>query len=286
MEDMTSEKNEDRDDEPPAGQLQLTNLPDDIEDAANTRPTIAVYARGPDTTTVTESIEERLQYAREALGYELTDGRVEKLTAAPEHVQDGGGDGPNSAEDGAAIAFDTDDDQTGIEYLLNDVINHGIEGIVAAELGEFGGVDAATRTVERLQDEGVTVHLIEDDVSIEPGDDRARALLAAARRASRVDTDASTQLVTEYGTGTKWTGGQPPAGFTVGANGYLQRDEETWETIRQAAAAVEQDELSEYRAAKVADVSRHALRTALGEYRDAYRVEEADPLTIDADADE
>jgi len=87
--------------------------------------------------------------------------------------------------------------------------------------------------------------------------------------------------VTEHDTSVEWTGGRPPAGFTVSDTGYLQRDEEDWETVRRAAAAVETRELTEYRAAKVTGVSRHAIRTAQNECR----VEEADPLRID-DADD
>lgn len=56
--------------------------------------------------------------------------------------------------------------------------------------------------------------------------------------------------------------------------------------MRRAAAAVKDGEMTEYRASKVTGISRHAIRTAKNEYRDIYRVDEANPLTINHVDDE
>lgn len=273
---MTSDP-EDRDDE---------GLPDSqltIDDLTTTEPDhgmVAVYVRDGDPP---KTIRQLLTHARNELGHELTDDRIETVAGVPENTDNGGGVPPGNDEAGAVALYDNDEKHpAGVEALIDAVTEHDVNDVVVTSLTAFGGVDEATRVIERLQDEDVTTHLVKDDLTVEADDERAHALLTAARRASRTDVDAS-QLVTEAaGTSTEWTGGQPPRGFTVSATGHLERGED-WEMIRRAARAVEQDELTEYRASKVTGISRHALRTALGEYRDIYRVEEADPLRVDAD---
>lgn len=270
---MTNDPGEDPDgEELPDGQLQLDNL-SDIDDGRMA----VIYVRGNNNS------DPLVEYTEDN-GYEYTDTNRDIITG--ETHTGGVGSAPEGGCDGGVVIRDADESHpAGIEHLIEFVSDRDVDDVVTASLAAFGGVDGASRVVERLQDEGTTVHLIEDNLVIEPGDDRAWSLLDAARRASnRVDTDASTQLVTEAtGTSIEWTGGQPPRGFTVSDAGYLQRDEEDWETIRRAAKAIEEDELTEYRASQLTAVSRHALRTALGKYRDLYRVEEADPLRITDD---
>jgi hypothetical protein len=259
----------DKEEEIPDGQLRLDNLTDTV---SNDGRLAVIYVHGAASTTPL------VEYT-EDVGYEYTDANRENITG---DTRIGGfGSVPKGGCDAGLVMRDSDETHpAGVENLIEFVPEHDVDDVVTANLSEFGGVDEASRVVERLQDEDVTTHLIEDDLTITPDDEHARAVLAAARRASRVDTtDASAQLVTE-GNGTKWEGGQPPAGFTVSDAGYLQRDDD-WETIRRAARAVEQDELSDYRASQLTGHSRHAIRTALNEYRDAYRVEEADPLRVD-----
>lgn len=280
---MTSDP-EDRDADEDSTGTQLDIITAVSEAAAN----LAVVYTRTEADGVRESVETLLNHTEQDLGYEYGANGRERLIYQLMTGERAAGRTPENGYDGVAVIYDEDGTHpSGVERLIEFVSgDHDVDDVVAESLEEVGDVDAATRVVERLQDEGITVHLVKDDLTVEPGDDHARSLLAAARRASRVNTDAdASQLVTECGTGTKWIGGQPPAGFTVSSTGHLQRSEH-WEMIRRAAAAVENNDLTLYRAAKLIGHSRHAIRTAMNKYRDLYRVDEADPLTINSDADD
>ncbi|QCS43633.1 hypothetical protein [Natrinema versiforme] len=274
---MTSDTTEDRDDdddiELPDGQLDLTTA---VSDAATNRPMIAVYCCEPSNDDIRDTTRTLLTHARDALGYDLNDERVENLTAGREHHTNGVGYPRSNDQDGAVATYDIENEYPdGIEYLLTVAEQREVTGVVTQSLSEFGGPDSATRTVGRLLDEGATVHLIDDDLKVTPGDDRARRWIAAAGRAARNDDEGDgNELVAEAITADGWTG-RPPLGFTVSESGQLRRNDQ-WEEIRSIVKTHDDGLITEYRASQLLDCSRDAIRNAATKYRDLYRLDEPD----------
>lgn len=275
---MASGQDEDRDDDSIGTQVDIEQI------SYEAAKMVAVYTRN-DPDSVSESLNALLSYAERELGYEFgSDARKSLVDPDTDDTDElGGGKKAENGFNGASAIYDLQETYPrGLEGFTNFVTEYKVADVVAPALATFGNVETATRKVEHLQDNGVTIHLIQDGLVIDPSDERASACFAAARRATKSDVDK--HLVTERGTGVEWDSGQPPAGFTVGSAGYLERNDD-WETIRQAAKSVESDEMTLYRASEITGISRHAIRTALEKYHDLYRIDESDPLTFNTGAD-
>lgn len=271
---MTSETNEDRDDdiELPDGQLDILTA---VENAAGDMA--ALYTRE------SSDVEPLLTHTETELGYRYDDDARKRIVYNSQSERATGLNAEHGY-DGVGIIRGGESHPTGVERLIEFVTGWGVDDVVAANLAAFGGVDESTRAVERLQDEGTTVHLIDDKIVIEPGDDRVRDLLAAARRAARNDNDTGRELVTEAITGGGWTG-RPPLGFTVAASGQLRRNDR-WDELRNTFKTHDDGLITEYRASQLLDCSRDAVRNAVTKYRDLYRLDAPDiDATADADTD-
>jgi hypothetical protein len=284
---MASEQGEDRDDTDeiklPDGQLTIES----IADAAGNTATI--YTRAPDPTAVSQSIDELLTTIEDDHGYEYNTNDRDALVNHPHRGgnQQAFGLHAEGGYDGVAVIYDIDESHPkGVERLIEFISDRDVDDVVTPSLAAFGGVEAGARTVERLQDENLTVHLVDDGLTILPDDDRARRWTAATRRAARNDDEGDgNELVTEAIIGDGWTG-RPPLGFTVGAAGQLRRNDR-WEEIRSTVKTHDDDLITEYRCAKLLGCSRDAIRNATTKYRDLYRLDAPDiDSSVDADTAE
>lgn len=273
---MPCETDEDRDD---ADEDSTGTQLDIITAVTEAAASLAVVYTRTEADSARESIEALLKHT-EDLGYEYDESARKRLLHQLTTGKRAAGRTPENGYDGCVVIYDDDTHPTGVERLIEFVSGeYDVDDVVAESLGEFGAVDDVSRVVERLQDEGTTVHLVEDDLVIEPDDDRARRWTAATRRAARSD-EGGTELVTEAINADGWTG-RPPLGFTVAESGQLRRNER-WDEIRNVVKTNDDGLITEYRASQLLDSSRDAIRNAKTKYRDLYRLDAPD---IDATAD-
>ncbi|ELK47956.1 resolvase, partial [Haloferax sp. BAB-2207] len=124
-------------------------------------------------------------------------------------------------------------------------------------------------TIETLHAAGVTVHITDRRVELNPRDGEKRALLTDASEFERMDNARQLDPRTA---GDPHKGGRPPLGYVV-ENGYRRPGPE-YDEVEAALHDVVNEKLSIHRAAARLDVSRTTIRNAVEQRPTLYGLDE------------
>lgn len=226
-------------------QLSLDDISND--DPSNDEPTqIAVtYARSKDNTQ--QQLQQGIDHARNELEYtadttvNTTVDDKQSGSAAIRH---------DETDDAIGVMFDNDDTHPGeIEHLIDAAREHAVEDVIVDNLATLSdSIHDVIEIVEIVNEEGATVHALNDNLTIPPGSGEVRAALRAA---ARTNNDAQPRVTGETHSG------RPPAGFEV-VNGRLRKADDYGE-LRNALINVIEHGLSHADAVRETNYSRATI---------------------------
>lgn len=214
----------------------------------------AVYARSDaGEGSINDQFTTGVQYSLSDLGYELNEEKTRKLTTSYPDVPRGRGATMPDSNTGIGVHYDTSETHpTGVEKLLRST--HEMQDVIVQRLVALSdSIQDIIEIVEVINDDGATVHAVDDGIEIAPGEagQHARALLRACARA---DSEAPARV-----TGRRHHG-RPPAGHTV-EQGQLRKADD-YNDLRQALIAVNAGDISYRQAAKQTQYSRATIKKA------------------------
>ena len=158
--------------------------------------------------------------------------------------------------------------------------------VAAAEAGEFDAIVVKSisriarsirdleRTVERLRDSDVALHIIDEGFVLDPTDDdpMQRAMFRLMGVFAELEADLAQQR-TKEGLAARMSNddyhhGPPPIGFTKEDGHLIEAD--NYDHVVTVLDMVQKDELSKRKAASELDTSRATIRNALNERPELY----------------
>lgn len=174
--------------------------------------------------------------------------------------------------DGASIevlsdkSTGTDTDRSGYREMLDRVRDGDADRVIVREITRLGRTmrEISENVHEIVQDHGVGLHVMNDQLEVEPGDEltmRDKMLLnvlawSAELEAKKIQENTRAGLQAAEAAG-KWVG-RPPYGFSTDEEGYLQPDE-NFGNAREAIIAVEEKGWSDRKAARHSGVPRRTV---------------------------
>ena len=174
--------------------------------------------------------------------------------------------------DGASIevlsdkSTGTDTDRSGYREMLGRVRDGDADRVIVREITRLGRTmrEISENVHEIVQDHGVGLHVMNDQLEVEPGDEltmRDKMLLnvlawSAELEAKKIQENTRAGLQAAEAAG-KWVG-RPPYGFSTDEEGYLQPDE-NFGNAREAIIAVEEKGWSDRKAARHSGVPRRTV---------------------------
>jgi len=219
---------------------------------------IAIYTRGDNSTDPTDRLQTCIEYARDTLGQDIPD----NFASPPYNTDD-------DLYNATGIAWGADTQGTYPE-TLEDIINHGrherINHLIIHDLHRLSdSLRDCHDIIDTLHAGGVTVHVADRLVAIQPNDHDLRGTLHAAAETERLENSRKLNADT---CGEKHTGGRPPVGYTV-ENGRL-RPSEDYDKVETVLQNVVNGKTSIHRAAAKLNVSRTTIRNAIDARSEMY----------------
>lgn len=160
----------------------------------------------------------------------------------------------------------TDTDRSGYREMLDRVRDGDADRVIVREITRLGRTmrEISENVHEIVQDHGVGLHVMNDQLEVEPGDEltmRDKMLLnvlawSAELEAKKIQENTRAGLQAAEAAG-KWVG-RPPYGFSTDDEGYLQPDE-NFGNAREAIIAVEEKGWSDRKAARHSGVPRRTV---------------------------
>lgn len=249
-------------------QIKLTDLtassppPSTNDDVAGD---IIAYGRGDTRDTTIDDVQRALRRATELAGHESP-----------------GDDELDDMIEGALpypVLMRADIDPAGehnksIKKVLSDVQKRDVESLVATSLTHLSsGFRDAVAVAEELVDYGVTVHLIDDDLVLEPGIDETRGVLAGLRVAANAERrDVHRQVVPAVAGEKPWRG-QPPLGFETNDEGRLVPSYD-YEQICGLLEQVQNEERSKREVARLIGCTRRTITRCIDQRPEMYGLDD------------
>ncbi|KOX93253.1 recombinase family protein [Halorubrum tropicale] len=176
----------------------------------------------------------------------------------------------------------TDTDRSGYREMLARVRDADADRVIVREITRLGRTmrEISENVHEIVQDHGVGLHVMNDQLEVEPGDEltmRDKMLLnvlawSAELEAKKIQENTRAGLRAAEAAG-KWVG-RPPYGFSTDDDGYLQPTE-NFSKAREAIIAVEEKGWSDRKAARHSGVPRRTVPNVV-DRKDLY-LEEHEP---------
>lgn len=182
------------------------------------------YARSDDGDNIQQQLQQGIEYTQNELDYDV----AATVNKPRDTEQSGSAIRNNVTGDTITILYDTNDTHPReIEHLIDITREYAVEDVIVDNLATLStAIEDISKIIGLVNDEGATIHALDDNFAIPPGSDGddARAALRAVART--IDVDAQPRVTGETHSG------RPPAGFEI-VDGRLRKADD-YQELRHA----------------------------------------------------